>query len=382
MSSSTRSLSMPLTLLLAFACALITAGNYFAQPLGGVIAQSFGLPAWATGLPVTLSQIGYCLGLLLVAPLGDRLENRRLLTATLAVAAVALTGAGVAPNSAVFLLACLCIGGAAIAVQAIVVLAASMVSADRRGTTVGRITAGLLLGILLAWPVANLVNQVAGWRALLVVDGVLIASLALVLRGVLPPRQPPQGPGYRALIASLWPLWRTHPELRRRALCQALLFGVFSLFWVSVPQVLQQRHGLGGTALALFGLVGVGGALAAPLAGWLADRGAARPTALAGSLAVAASGIGWALLDSVGMLMACAFCISAGVQACHVISQRRVMALDSLAANRLNSLYIATFFIGGALGSASAAPLLLSASYWPGLVSAGVALLASIRLAR
>ncbi|OPA85689.1 MFS transporter [Pseudomonas fluorescens] len=373
---SSPSLSAPLTVLLAFACALITAGSYFAQPLGGVIGLSIGLPAWACGLPVTLSQIGYCLGLLLVAPLGDRLENRRLLMVTLAVAAVALIGAGLAASATAFLLACLCIGGAAISVQSIVVLAASMVSADRRGVTVGRVTAGLLLGILLAWPVASMVNQAVGWRTLFIADGLLIGLLALTLRAVLAPRQPAAGVSYPALIASLWPLWRAHSELRWRALCQALLFAVFSLFWVTAPHVLQTRHGLSGTALAAFGLVGVGGALAAPLAGWLADRGAARQTALTGSLLVAASCLGWALLDSLEMLRVCAFCISAGVQACHVISQRRVMTLDSRAANRLNSLYIATFFIGGAVGSASASPLFFSGEYLPGVAGTGAALLA------
>ncbi|WP_448653596.1 MFS transporter [Pseudomonas fluorescens] len=375
MSSPPQSMSTALMLLLALACALITAGSYFTQPLGSEITHAVNLPSWASGLPVTLSQLGYCLGLLLVAPLGDRLENRHLLMLTLAVAALALMGAGLATDGATFLLACLCIGGAAIAVQSIVVLAASMVAAQRRGFVVGRVTAGLLLGILLAWPVASLVSQKLGWRVLYVGDGLLITLLALVLRGVLPRREPIATLTYRALIGSLWPLWHCHSELRRRAICQGLLFCVFSLFWVTAPQVLSSDYGLHGTALACFGLVGVGGALAAPLAGWLADHGKAKSTALTGCLIVTASCLGWAIEHSLVMLMVCAFCISAGVQACHVISQRRVMSLDPEAANRLNSLYIATFFVGGAAGSAAAAPLLLSGWYWPGTVGCVTALL-------
>ncbi|MGE8097632.1 MFS transporter [Pseudomonas fluorescens] len=271
MSSPPRSLSTPMTLLLAFACALITAGSYFAQPLGSVIIEAIGLPSWASGLPVTLSQLGYCLGLLLIAPLGDRLENRHLLMTTLAVAALALMGAGLAANGATFFLACLCIGASAIAVQLIVVLAASMVVAQRRGVVVGRVTAGLLSGILLAWPVASLVDELLDWRVVFLGDGLLITMLALALRWTLPHRQPVEMLTYPALIGSLWPLWRRHSELRRRAICQALLFGVFSLFWVSAPQILRSHYGLDSIALAMFGLVGVGGALAAPLAGWLAD---------------------------------------------------------------------------------------------------------------
>jgi|SRR5471032_183233 len=373
-----REISAWLTVFLAFACTLVTAGSYFAQPLASGIGQTLGLSPWAVGLVMTLNQLGYCLGLLLVSPLGDVLENRRLLGFTLLASMVSLSVAAFAPGAGWFLLACFGIGASAIAVQLIVVLAASMSSAQNRGRTVGQVTAGLLFGVLLAWPVANLVSVHFGWRALFAAHALVIGTLACVLRRILPQRQPGAGANYGLLIRSLWLLWRAHPELRLRALTQALLFGVFSLFWTTLPLELHARHDLSATGLALFGLVGAGGALAAPLAGWAADRGWSHLTALSGCIAVALSCGLFAYDDALWVLVLAAFFISAGVQANHVISQRRVLALQPEAANRLNSLYIAVFFAGGAMGSSLATPLFLHDWFWPATAGELVALIACL----
>lgn len=365
-----------LTGVLAFACTLISAGSYFAQPLVNVISPSLGLGSWAVGLPVTLSQVGYCLALLLIAPLGDRIENRRLLLCNLFLSFGALFTAGLVRTGGLFLFACFFIGVASIAVQSIVVLAASMSSPVHRGKTVGRITAGLLFGVLLAWPAATLINSRFGWRALYLGDAGLIALLALVLKVILPVRRPEGGMPYLSLIRSLPALWRGHPELRRRALCQALFFGIFSLFWVTAPLELRTRYDIGASTLAYFGLIGVGGALAAPVAGWLADRGFTGMTSVVGSTCVALGCLVWACIDSFWALLITAFLISAGVQTCHVIAQRRILLLQLNAANRLNSLYIATFFAGGAVGSASASPLFFAHGYLPGCVALSAATIA------
>lgn len=374
--SEHKTLSGGFTVLLAFACTLISAGSYFAQPLVNVISPSLGLESWSAGLPVTLSQVGYCLALLFIAPLGDRIENRRLLLCNLFLSCGALFTAGIAHSGGVFLLACFLIGMASIAVQSIVVLAASMSSSVHRGRTVGRVTAGLLFGVLLAWPTATLINSHFGWRTLYVGDASFIALLVMVLRATLPSKRPEGGMPYRALIASLPALWRGHRELRRRALCQALLFGIFSLFWVTAPLELRTRHDIGSTALACFGLIGVGGALAAPVAGWFADKGSAGLAYIVGSTCAALGCLLWVATDSLWALLATAFLISAGVQTCHVIAQRRILLLQPDAANRLNSLYIATFFAGGAVGSAAASPLFLSHWYLPAIAALSAAIIA------
>ncbi|HEY8683029.1 MAG TPA: MFS transporter [Rhodanobacter sp.] len=361
---------------MAFTCCVIAAGSYFAQPLAAVIGVDLGMRPWSFGLMVTLGQAGYCLGLLLIAPLGDLLENRRLLVILMALSALSLALAGMARAGSVFLLACLGIGVTSTSVQLLVAMATLSAAPQARGNMVGRVTGGLLLGILLAWPVANLVNAWFSWRTLFLGDALLVALLAIVVRRALPCHLPPQGTGYRALLASLWPLWREHAELRRRTAIQALLFGVFSLFWTSAPLWLKARYGLGAGGMALFGLVGAAGAFAAPLAGKLADRGHERAASAAGLIAVIVGCVlvmagGPVYLPVTGGLL-----IDAGVQTNHVISQRRILSLQTESAHRLNSLYIALFFLGGAIGSAPAAPLYLHDWRLPAAIGACAGLVA------
>jgi predicted MFS family arabinose efflux permease len=358
-----------LTALLSGSCGLIVGSIYFAQPLIQLIGPDIGLAPWAAGLVVTVSQLGYCLGLMLLAPLSDLVENRALILATLAAAIAALAASAGAPTGAIFLLAAFGVGVTATAVQVMVPLAAHLSRPETRGRVVGNVTGGLLAGILLARPLSSLIADHFGWRAVFGGDAVVILVLALVLALALPRRRPRRAHSYGTLIASLWSLFRSFPELRRRAFGQAFLFGAFSLFWTSVPLELAARHGLSQSGIALFALAGAGGALAAPLAGRLADRGWARPASLLGIGAVGISYIGAGLYDRLWLLVLAAIILDAGVQTNHVIAQRAILALDHTAAGRLNSLYITIFFFGGAAGSAIAAPLFLIG--WSAVAMAG-----------
>lgn len=347
-----------LVTLFAVACGLIVANIYYAQPLAGPIAQALGISAGATGTIVTLTQIGYGLGLLFVVPLGDLLETRRLVVVAVAVTAASMLAAGVARHAAVFLLASLAIGVSSTAVQILVPYAAHLTPHHQRGRVVGRVMGGLLAGIMLARPVASFLDGLWGWEAVFYMGAVLMAVLACVLAFALPPRRPPTGPHYFALLASMAHLYRTTPVLRRRAAYQALLFGSFSLFWTVSPLLLagsafrMSQHGI-----ALFALVGVAGALAAPLAGHLADHGWSR---MATGLAMSSVLIGFLLtrvlapgsMAALALLTVGAILLDFGVSASLVIGQRAIYTLSAEHRSRLNGLFMATFFAGGAACSA------------------------------
>jgi predicted MFS family arabinose efflux permease len=323
---------------MTIACGIIAAGSYFAQPVAPSIAQDLGLSRWMAGLVVTVGQLGYCLGLLLVAPLADILDNRRLLVTTLAVSALSMVVGATASTGKVFLTACFGIGLASTAVQMIVAQAALSSPPPWRGKVVGQVTSGLLFGILLAWPIANIIAGHAGWRTLYALESAAITTLMVGLHRLLPRRRPAAHQSYGATLQSLWPHWRDTPELRTRAIVQALLFGVFSLVWTMAPLLLRYRYGLDATGLAWFGLAGATGALVAPLAGRVADRGYGRAAAAAGVISVIA-GCLMMLIGGRLWLLALAFiAVGAGVQTNHVVSQRRVIALNPEAPNRLNSL--------------------------------------------
>ncbi len=346
-----------LSLLLATACGLIAANIYYAQPLVGPISAALHLSSRAAGLIATMAQVGYGVGLLLVVPLCDLFENRRLVFLILCVAVLALLGAAVSTSAAAFLAAAALIGLGSVAVQILVPYAAHLAPTASRGRVVGNVMSGLMLGIMLARPAASLVTEALSWRAVFVISSALMAGLAIVLRVALPRRQPAPGLSYGGLLSSMARLVRHTPILRRRAIYQACLFGAFSLFWTAVPLHLASRYHLSQNGIALFALVGVSGAIAAPLTGRMADRGWSKPlTAFAMSSVCAALLL--ALLGSSAsgpgliILAAAAILLDFGVAANGVLGQRAIYALDAAARGRLNGLYMATFFGGGAFGSA------------------------------
>lgn len=347
-----------LLLFLAIACGIIVANLYYAQPLVEPIRQAIGLSAGSAGLIVTLTQIGYAAGLLLLVPLGDILENRKLVSALLFFTVGALALSAVAGSAPLFLLASLLIGLGSVAAQILVPYASHLASEESRGRVVGNVMSGLLLGIMLARPISSLLAGWLGWRSVFFISAALILLLALVLLRALPKRHPQSGMTYPELLGSMRRLLISTPVLRRRAVYHALLFASFSLFWTTAPLLLAgPAFGFSQTGIAIFALVGVAGAAAAPIAGRLADRGwSYAATGLALAL-VAASALlpmfahtGSAL--NIALLVIAAVLLDLGVSANLVLSQRAIFSLGAEARSRLNGLFMAIFFVGGAAGSA------------------------------
>jgi predicted MFS family arabinose efflux permease len=356
-------LAMPtwLMVLIAAACGLIVANLYYAQPLLGPISQTIGLAPQAAGLIVTLTQVGYGAGLLLLVPVGDLMENRRLIVGLVALQTLALAVALLVHQPAAFLGASLLIGFTAVAVQVLVPYASHMAPESERGRVVGNVMSGLMLGIMLARPAASLVTHLLSWQAVYVISAIIMIVLGVVLRLLLPVRHPHAPTSYGALLASMGGIVARYGVLRRRALYQAGMFGSFSVFWTATPLLLTSgTYGLTQKGVALFALAGVAGAVAAPIAGRWADRGWTRPASafcmLAGIAAyaltlVAPAGSTLAL----GLLVAAGILLDFGVSGNLVLGQRAIFGLGAELRSRVNGLFMATFFLGGAAGSALAA---------------------------
>lgn len=347
-----------LIMLLAAACGIIVANLYYAQPLVGVISSSIGLSANSTGLIVTLTQIGYVVGLLFVVPMGDIVENKRLIVISLLLTAVALAITALSKQALPFLAASFVIGVGSVAAQVLVPFASYLASESSRGRVVGNVMSGLLLGIMLARPVSSLVADFFGWHAVFALSAAAILILAIVLSKVLPARKPSLDTTYTALLGSMWHLLRTTPILRRRAAYHACVFATFSLFWTTVPLLLSSPiFGFSQKEIALFALVGVAGAVAAPVAGRLADRGWTRPATGIALVTVIISVLLPLLIRTgspigVAVLVISAILLDAGVSANLVLGQRAIFSLNPEFRSRLNGLFMAIFFFGGAVGSA------------------------------
>ncbi|GIP14707.1 MFS transporter [Paenibacillus montaniterrae] len=354
-----KSVSPALIFILAAACGIIAANLYYAQPLIGSIGSTIGLSSGATALIVTLTQIGYGIGLLFIVPLGDILENRKLILSLLLITAVVLTIAAVIKSAILFLTASLVIGVGSVAAQILVPYAAHLSPEAVRGRNVGNVMSGLLLGIMLARPISSLVAEYMGWRAIYFISAALMFVLALVLAKALPSRKPSIATAYPALLHSMLHLLKTTAALRRRAIYHACVFGTFSLFWTTVPLVLTSTpFHFTQKEVALFALVGVMGAIVAPAAGRMADRGWVRP-ATGWALAIVIFSMLLPLLVpsssvlAVPILVAAAILLDMGVSANMVLGQRVIFSLGAEFRSRLNGLYMAIFFLGGAIGSAA-----------------------------
>ena len=363
-----------ITITLAFACGAAVANLYFAQPLLDLIADSFHVSQGAATTVVTVTQIGYALGLAFLIPLGDLLENRALAYRTMLVTAACLVLAATAPNLGVFLVAGALIGLTSVVAQVLVPLAAHLAPEDQRGRFVGRVMSGLLLGILLARTVSSLTAQAWGWRSIYVISAVLMLLTALVIRRVLPHRKPEHNSTYAELLASVVHLAATEPVLRRRGLGQAAMFGAFTAYWTGIAYELIDEHGLDQNGVAGFALVGAVGAATAPIAGRLGDRGHGRLgrgiALLLACGALVLAGLGahhLILLGLAGVLL------DAAAQTHQVLSQRDVYALHATARARINSAFMTTMFAGGAISSAITGAL-HGAYGWTGVTIFGACL--------
>ena len=371
----------------AFACGLIVANLYYAQPLTALIGRGLALHTALVGLLVTLTQLGYGAGLLVLVSLADLLENRRLILAALGGLVLALAASALATGPAMFLAAAFATGFCAAATQILVPFAAHLAPERQRGRTVGAVMSGLLVGIMLARPVASLTAECLGWRAIFWASSAATLCLCALLRATLPRRVPAHdAPGLLGMLASLAGLLLSTPLLRLRAFYQFMLFSGFSLFWTAIPLVLAgPRFGLGQVGIALFALAGAGGALVAPLAGRVADRGHTR-LATACALTVVAASFLLSILavraGSLALLVPATVVLDAGVQANQVLGLRAIYTLRPEARGRLNAIYMAIVFIGGGASSVLSTLLLHRGGWMPValLGAAGAALALAVQL--
>lgn len=340
--------------LLSFTAGTTVANLYYNQPLLPAIGRTFGVPDSHVGIVATATQIGYAAGLLFFVPLGDVLERRRLMVALLVAVAVSLGVAAAAPSLPWLVLASVAVGATTVVPQLVIPYAAGMTPPARRGRVVGRIMGGLLIGILAGRVVAGALGSVVGWRTTFALAAVAMLAIAVLLHRRLAAEAPTSTLSYGALLRSLGFIARQEPVLQEAALLGGLCFLAFSAFWTTLAFRLEMPplH-YGSTVAGAFGLVGIVGASVAPLVGRMADRTTPR-TIVGFSLAVVAASYVIFLLAGHTLLGLAAgvIVLDAGTQGVGVSNQARIYSLPAEVHNRVNTVYMVTFFAGGSIGSA------------------------------
>ncbi len=345
-------------ILMSFAVGVMAANIYYTQPILSLIAASLGMRPDAAGLVMTLTQVGYGLGVLFIVPLGDLIENKKLLLTMVLLTVVAELALGSSQSLIPYMMASVMVGIGASAVQIIVPYTTHLFDKSERGHIIGSLMSGLMLGIMLSRPLASLMTDMISMHAIFYFSAIVMFFLACRLYKVLPERKPEATTlKYTQLIWSMKTLLFNTATLRRRAVYQACMFGAFCLFWTVVPFELVDTFHFSQKGVALFALAGLAGAAVAPYAGKFADKGWSKQATI-GAFVI---GILSFLLShfirtdgfvSVLLLIIAANLLDAGVSAHLVLGQRAVFMIDPKNQSRLNGLYLAIIYIGGSIGSA------------------------------
>ena len=359
--------------LMATACAFSVAALYYNQPLLPEMAASFGLTGGEAGQIATATQLGYAVGLFFFVPLGDRMDRKRLILTLLCLNMASLTAVGSAPAHGALLAASFAVGTTAVTTQIVIPAVSGLAAPQKRGRVIGALLSGLSTGQLLARTISGVVGAEGRWRLMFLLAVAIDVALMVIIALRLPKTERPAPLPYSALLGSLWSLARSRPVLRAACATGFLMFAAFSALWATLAALLAQApHGFGPETVGVFGFVGIAGLVASPRIGHAVDRFGARRV-----LALGALGLVGAFLLVAGsarhlwLLVVAMAMIDVGNRAGLVANQSRIAALEPDARSRVNTLFMTSYFLGGAVGAAVAAQA-ASRFGWIGLSMTGV----------
>jgi predicted MFS family arabinose efflux permease len=355
---------------------IVVANLYYNQPLLSLIATSFGVRQASAGIIPALTQAGYATGLFFLVPLSDYVNPRRLLTTIVFVVAAALVAGAMSPSIFALQAASFVIGVFSIVPQILLPLAAAMSDPSRRGRTIGTMMAGLLTGILLSRTLSGFVGRWFGWRTMYAAGAAMMVVAAVFIATVIPSRSSTRTFHYGEVLRSLFHIARSEPVLREVSFIGAMAFGAFSAFWSTLAFLLAEPPWrMSSDVVGLFGAVGVVGVMTAPIIGRMSDRRSPRRTS--------AIGLGILLLSffiflagqhSLAAIVAGVILLDLGLQTSLVSNQARMYAISTDLAGRLNTIFMTSCFLGGALGSALASFAWMHAR-WNGVCGVAMAML-------
>lgn len=364
---------------LAVIAGISVANLYYNQPLLEMLREELGATTLEANRVAFFSQTGYALGLFFIIPLADRVSRRRILLVNFSLLACSLLGTAAAPDIRIVSLLSLITGICSVTPHVFIPLAAQYSLPEYKNRNVGIILSGLLTGILASRVVSGVVGELLGWREMYcIAAGLMVLSAGVVLR-MLPDARPNFTGSYTALMRSIFSLVGRHPYLVRvYALRAALSFGSFMCFWASLAfKMAQAPFYAGSDVVGLFGLCGIAGALTASVAGKYIRRvGVRRFNYFGAALQLFAWGLFWVGADSYAALIAGIVAIDVGMQSIQLSNQTTLFEIDPSASNRINTVFMTIFFIGGSLGTFLSGVAWASAG-WSGVVTAGVSLCAA-----
>lgn len=337
---------------MSFSAGLVVANLYYNQPLLNLISETFGATEAAVSNVALATQLGYAFGLLFIVPLGDKLSNHKILQFDFILMILALIAAGMSQTLLALIVSSFFIGFTSAIPQLFVPMAAQMSDEQGRGRAIGIVMSGLLIGILGSRIISGFIGEEFGWRVMYYAATVLMAILFVILKWKLPNLKPNYNGSYGALMMSLWHYFKTEPSLRFAALRGALGFAGLSAFWTTLVFLMEDSFGYGSGVTGTFGIFGVVGALGAIVVGKLSDKVSKNKIIFYSGILLV---ISWVIFlmsaqSIIGLILGVVL-VDLGLQALHITNQNIIFSKNPDARNRVNTIYMVGFFIGGAIGT-------------------------------
>lgn len=372
---------------MSISAGLVVANLYYNQPLLHEISLAFGVTESAVSNVALATQLGYALGLLFVIPLGDKVTNQKILQYDFLLMVASLVAAALSDSLWGLVFSSFLIGFSSAIPQLFVPMAAQLSEEKGRGRAIGIVMSGLLIGILGSRVISGYVGEAFGWRVMYYAAAILMVILFVLLRIKLPTIKPHFPGSYGSLLKSILYYFKTEPSLRLASLRGALAFAGLSAFWTTLVFLMEDNFGYGSTVTGLFGLLGIVGALGATVFGKLNDRlNKNRLISLASLLLIATWTLfffseNWLSGIIIGVVL-----IDLALQALHITNQNIIFSKNPEGRNRVNTVYMVSFFIGGSLGTTLGA---VAWQYWEwkgvsglGLILSGVLLVSHLFFSR
>ncbi|PKG68275.1 MULTISPECIES: MFS transporter [Pseudoalteromonas] len=368
-----QSLSRFILLLMTTAIAATAANLYYNQPILPLIANEFNLTDSQLGSIPALTQIGYAFALLFISPLGDSIARRRLITILSSLLVVACSAAMLAPNLPLLLISVFLIGVSANITQQLIPFAASLVSSEQKGATLGTLMMGLTIGILLSRTLSGFVGEQFGWRSVFLMSAVLAALFGILLRVFLPSNKPHTNLCYWPLIKSTLALFIKHKSLQHFTLSGAFWFASFNVLWATLAiYVSNEPFNYNAQQAGLFGVIALAGVIGAKSSGkWVSKLGSKALIMIALTLAAIGFAITGLFNGSLASLVIGIILIDFAIFSAQVANQVRVFSIDPTAQSRINGIYMLGYYIGGAVGSMVGVKA-FALYQWPGVVAVSI----------
>lgn len=338
--------------LMSVSAGLIVANLYYNQPLLNQMAETFNVSHAAVSNVALSTQLGYAFGLLFIIPLGDKISNKKILKIDFLVMILALLAAGFSSSLFFLIASSFLIGFTSAIPQLFVPMAAALSDNKGRGRAIGIVMSGLLIGILGSRVISGLVGEQFGWRIMYYAAAIIMGVLFVLLSSKLPKMKPTYTDSYASLMKSLWFYFKTEPALRLAALRGALAFAGLSAFWTTLVFLMEDSFGYGSGVTGVFGLFGVAGALGATVVGKMNDKVSKNKLIMLGAILILLS---WVVFlfsahSIIGLIIGI-IVVDLGLQSLHITNQNIIFSKNPEARNRVNTIYMVGFFIGGALGT-------------------------------